>query len=97
MIPDTNTTAPVAADPVAPAVVPAPVVTPAVVPAAPSAVKPGYKTTQFWLSLLAVLVGAVMSTGLLIPNSEAAKIIGAVAMVLTALGYQVQRTMAYKQ
>jgi hypothetical protein len=57
--------------------------------------KPGYKTTEFWLSLVALLVGALMASGILeASNSDwDNKIVGLVAMVLTSLGYTVGRSM----
>lgn len=55
----------------------------------PSDVKPGYKTTEFWLSLIATLVGAVLA---LVPStSKVGQICGVVSMVLGALGYTVVR------
>ena len=60
----------------------------------------GYKTTEFWLSLIAVLVGALMASGVFdcttgsCPDWQngAAKLCGIVATVLGALGYNVSRT-----
>jgi hypothetical protein len=51
--------------------------------------KPGYKTSEFWLSLVAVLVGAIMSSGLLEATATDAdnKIVGLVVTLLAALGY----------
>lgn len=55
--------------------------------------KPGYKTTEFWLSLAAVLIGALMASGLLdvIPGNIDDTIVGVIATVLGALGYTVSR------
>lgn len=55
--------------------------------------KPGYKTTEFWLSLAAVVVGAIMSSGLLdiIDGSVDDQIVGIIATILGALGYTVTR------
>lgn len=58
--------------------------------------KPGYRTSEFWLSLAAVLVGAVMASGLLdglAPDNAWVRVLGIVASILGALGYQVSRTM----
>jgi hypothetical protein len=50
-------------------------------------VKPGYKTTEFWLSFAAVMVGAVQASGL-IPNEGAwNQILGLVVSALVAMGY----------
>lgn len=56
--------------------------------------KHGYKTTEFWLSLAAVIVGAVMSAGFFAPDSVAAKIVGVVGVTLTAMGYTAVRGFA---
>lgn len=57
-------------------------------------VKPGYKTTEFWLSVAAMIVGAMFASGIFPAESTGEKVIGLAATVLTALGYQVSRTMA---
>ena len=51
----------------------------------------GVKTSEWWLSLGACLIGALLSSGL-VSNSLALQCIGGVATLLTALGYQVSRT-----
>ena len=53
--------------------------------------KPGVKTSEWWLSLAALITGALLSSGL-VSNSLALQCIGGVATLLTALGYQVSRT-----
>ena len=52
--------------------------------------KPGYKTTEFWLTLLAILLTAWYSSGIDAPDL-ADKLINVVATVLAALGYTVVR------
>lgn len=49
--------------------------------------KAGYKSTEFWLSLVAVLVGAVASSGLVESSEFATKIVGLITATLVALGY----------
>jgi hypothetical protein len=49
--------------------------------------KPGYKTTEFWLKVAAILVSAVLASGLLPPESTVLKIVATVATILGALGY----------
>ena len=49
--------------------------------------KAGYKSTEFWISLLAVIVGAIASTGIIEDNEFAAKIVGLITATLVALGY----------
>lgn len=51
--------------------------------------KPGYKTTEFWLSLVAVIIGAVLASGL--DNPVVLKVAGIAASVLTAMGYSLTR------
>jgi hypothetical protein len=54
---------------------------------------PGYKSTEFYLSLLAMLVGALLASGALPEHTIAFKIAGIGATVLAALGYTVSRTL----
>ena len=49
--------------------------------------KAGYKSTEFWMSMAAVAVGAIASTGLVEDNEFAAKIVGLITATLVALGY----------
>ena len=53
---------------------------------------PGYKSTEFWLSLVAVLAGFVLASGAVVEGSTAATIVGGVLTVLGALGYTSSRT-----
>jgi len=55
-------------------------------------VKPGYRTTEFWFKVAAVLLSAVFASGVLTTNTALA-IAGMAATVLTSLGYTVSRTM----
>ena len=52
--------------------------------------KEGYKTTEFWLSLAAVLVGAVQASGAF-GEGDGAKILGVLAAALAAMGYTAAR------
>lgn len=52
--------------------------------------KPGYQTTEFWMSLAAVILGAIQTSGLL-GEGTATKVIGAVVAGLAALGYSASR------
>lgn len=49
--------------------------------------KPGYKTTEFWLATAATAVGGLMASGVIAPESGVAQILGIVASALVALGY----------
>jgi hypothetical protein len=55
--------------------------------------KPGYLSSEFYLSLLPTILGALMASGVFADDSVPAKIIGAVLAVLGALGYAAGRTM----
>jgi sorbitol-specific phosphotransferase system component IIBC len=58
--------------------------------------KPGIKTTEFWLTVLAETCGALMASGLLVTGSVVAQIVGVVSMVLAGLGYTWSRSVAKK-
>ena len=53
--------------------------------------KEGYKTSEFWMSFAAILVGMMLSSGA-VSNSLALQVLGGAATMLTALGYQVSRS-----
>lgn len=57
-------------------------------------VKPGYKTTEFWLSTAAGIVAALLASDAFSDSSEIGKALGIAAVVLTSLGYTVSRTKA---
>ena len=61
--------------------------------------KPGYKTTEFWLSALCAVGSLLWGPGILNPEGAgtANQIFGFVASALTALGYTVSRGLAKKQ
>ncbi|MGA1225394.1 MAG: hypothetical protein ACO31E_12615 [Phycisphaerales bacterium] len=50
-------------------------------------VKAGWRTTEFWISLAAVLAGAVVASGLLPAESIWERIGGLSGSALAALGY----------
>ena len=54
--------------------------------------KPGWKSSELYLSLLPTILGAVMASGLVADGSVAAKVIGAVLAVLGVLGYTAGRS-----
>lgn len=55
--------------------------------------KPGYKTSEFWLSLAAVIVSYVISAGVWEEGTIQAKAVTIVATVLAALGYTASRAI----
>jgi hypothetical protein len=58
--------------------------------------KPGYKTTEFWLSLGAILIGALWASGVVSPDGTDAlsQAVGVAAATLGAMGYSIARGMA---
>lgn len=59
-----------------------------------TALAPFYKRTEFWLTLAALLFGAVLGSGLLGLDSMPAKILAMTVEMLAAVGYTVGRTVA---
>ena len=57
----------------------------------PAPIKPGYKTTEFWLSTAAMLLGVVFASGVIVEGSIVAQVAGIAATVLGSLGYAVSR------
>lgn len=56
--------------------------------------KPGWKTSEFWLSMGAIIIGGVMASGVLDSlggDHWAVKVVGIVASILGALGYTATR------
>tara|TARA_R110000824_G_scaffold276733_1_gene465137 strand:- start:289 stop:477 length:189 start_codon:yes stop_codon:yes gene_type:complete len=49
--------------------------------------KPGFKTTEFWLSVGAAVLGGFMASGYILPDSTTAQIVGLASSALVALGY----------
>lgn len=56
--------------------------------------KPGYKTTEFWMAAAAALVGLLMTSDIFTGDSIWAKGLGLVAAGLASAGYAVSRGMA---
>ncbi len=61
-----------------------------VVPTSPA--KPGWKTSEFWMSLTAALLAAAIGTGVLPVGSLALGIATVASVALTSLGYTASRT-----
>jgi len=70
---------------------PAPVPAPTPAPAMPPALKPGWRTTEGWLSLLVVILGALPTT-VLTNSPTAIKIAGMIGAFVQAIWYQGNRT-----
>jgi len=60
----------------------------------PTPPKPGWKTTEFWMTALATLGGTLLSFGVVPETHWAGRLAGAVVATLAAMGYTVARTAA---
>lgn len=60
----------------------------------PTAPKPGYRTTEFYLSALAMVLTLAFASGLLKDGTPVEKAAAFVAAALTAVGYSVARAKA---
>ena len=58
--------------------------------------KPGYKTSEFWLTTLATLVSIAFASGAVGEGTQAEKVIGYIVMGLNVAGYSVSRGLAKK-
>ena len=72
------------------------VIEPDAPPVPPPDVKPGWQTSEFWLSLLAMLLTALYASGVVPTKGTTAAVVAIVASLLTASGYAVARTIAKK-
>lgn len=59
-------------------------------------IKAGYKTTEFWLSAVAAIIGLVYASGVIGEGTQVDKVVGFAAAALTTLGYSVSRGLAKK-
>lgn len=53
--------------------------------------KPGYKTTEFWITVVVALTGLAMASGAIHEGSGWDKAIGLIASTLAAMGYSASR------
>lgn len=56
----------------------------------------GYKSTEFWLSTAAMLVGVLLASGAFPAGGSVAQILGIAASVLSAMGYSASRAVVKK-
>jgi hypothetical protein len=54
--------------------------------------KPGWKTSEFWLSSLATVGGILLASGAVAEGTAAAQVVGGIVAVLASLGYTASRT-----
>ena len=55
--------------------------------------KPGYKTTEFWLTTVCTVCGLLYAAGVASPEGtdQVSKVVALVASVLAAMGYNIAR------
>ncbi len=58
--------------------------------------KPGYKTTEFWITIVLTFVGAMMASGGIPEDVIWGKLAGALLAAGSAAGYSVSRGLAKK-
>ena len=49
--------------------------------------KPGYKTTEFWLTLFAIILGSILAAGLIPTEGPWLQIAGVAETAFIAMGY----------
>lgn len=61
-------------------------------------VKPGFKTSEFWLTVIATGVGLLYASGYIHPEGadSVSKAVAFIATSLTAMGYSISRGIAKK-
>jgi hypothetical protein len=58
--------------------------------------KPGYKTTEFWITNVVILLGAILASGALAEGGLAAQVIGGIIAAAAKLGYDANRAATKK-
>ncbi len=64
--------------------------------------KPGYKTTEFWVTVVCQILGILALAGVISPEQNTAladgvsQIVGAVVTALATFGYSISRGLAKK-
>lgn len=61
------------------------------------ATKPGYKTTEFWLTLVYALLSSLVVSGVIPSESEGFKFAVAITEMLAILGYGMGRTFSKRR
>lgn len=57
-------------------------------------VKPGIKTTEFWITMVCMIIGFILESGVITEGSPAGVIAGAILQAAAAAGYAVSRGKA---
>jgi hypothetical protein len=58
--------------------------------------KPGYKTSEFWLTTIAILVGTLIASGAFADTTALGRALAFIASALTAAGYSYSRGLVKK-
>lgn len=58
------------------------------------ATKPGYKTTEFWLALVTIIIGQIYASGVVVDGGTLAKVLALATSALAAAGYSVSRGLS---
>ena len=56
--------------------------------------KPGYKTTEFWMTVVADILGLITLSGVVVEGTTMSTIVGGAIIVLSTLGYDAARSKA---
>lgn len=59
----------------------------------PQAVKPGIKTTEFWIALVAAVIPPIIAAGYITEEQIAAAVVVA-SPILSSMGYSISRGLA---
>lgn len=62
----------------------------------PTPTKPGYKTTEFYLTMAAMILSALYASGAFADTTTTGKVMALIAGVLGSLGYTVSRAIVKK-
>lgn len=57
-------------------------------------IKPGYKSSEFYLSLVAMIMGILLTSGIIPETGPWSQVVGIICTVLSAFGYSVSRSKA---
>lgn len=60
-------------------------------------IKPGYRTSEFWLTIVAQAVGALLASGAFEMDGAIGQLLGVIAIVLSQAGYAVSRGIAKRR
>lgn len=59
--------------------------------------RPGYKSTEYWATVVTQVLGALMASGVVAPESTWGTVVGAAMTLVASLGYGYFRTSLKKE